>query len=845
MDQERKADFLSIPGVDQNLADSMWVNDYLPHLYPRLGSGRTLDRILEERDTIANLDRFQRRVFQDYDHALRAGGLLPRLSNPVDTYLLGARESQRAMDLRRFLSYMEERGLAHYGYRDDHPDYKRLELGPNGSLAMKRLGYHQEEPLDPGQEPIKAPQKDLWVHPELEPLVRAGFDYGLAKTPFGALYRTAMLANHVLAPAKLTLSGFHLGTITKLGGVEAMRSAYANYSRLRDMGVDHGEALTRSLDGLASQAGIKGALDEGKRMRDLFVEHGRKSAEQLADLNLPAMDKAKILLLRAGGYSPMLAPARESMEREALAQALSEGKVAKTVWKSYTGLMESVQDALMNHTIAPIKTGHITLDMERMLRAKYGENPDLEKLTQDLYAGADKAMPGPYTTTELGEYARQLTAHADNVFGMVNYKNLMMHPVLKDLMHLWNLSFGWRLGTMRIMGKAVDQGLNATPVVGAAYRGLKRGMGGTGIHEAVEGRAPLQFMAAHGMADMLTTLALGALGAAQFPNWRKKKDEQGNPIEEPFDYQAFRGRLEDLVFPALSDRLNHNSLQNRFSLGYAYDFWDALKNPREWATGHTAGNSPLTQIAAEAITGKDAIGNEIGNPYDYTPVLPQEWAQKIATWMANPDSSAFLVGAAQRALQVPKEFLPISLTNGYRLAKDGENPLVALGTFGGLRKVPDFKGFGQSDATQASMELLKKGAQNQPKTADKQADKNLRDQAVAAALNQRDADQLDPLVGNGYKAEGVKRLKNELFAQLGGKGEDVPREAGERFFLRARFEDRLAILQLARKDEFQRLWPIFEKGAAKGLRDLKDKDPVSAQMAQDRIDRLKTKWGIE
>lgn len=837
----RRDEMMKAPGVDKDLAEKMWIKDYLAHLYPAKGSGRSMDRILEERDSIASLDRFQSRIYNTYDEALARGGLLPRLANPIETYLLGAREGSRVIQLRNTIGHLEARGLASWGYSDQNPGFVRLELGPKGSTAMKRLGFHQAEPLKVGDEPVQMPSKDIWIHPELEPLMRSAFDYGISKTVFGGVFRGAMMVNHILSPAKLALSGFHLGMISKLGGVEAMRSTWGNYRRLRAQGVTQDEAMRRSFESTAGQAFALGALGEGKRVRDLFMEHGRKNLQEIGELEgISDLDKATLVMMQAGGYAPMHSATRETMEREQLAQAFSEGAWGKTMWKGYTGGMEMVQDALMNHTVAPIKTGHLALDFQRKLKTTYGEKLDFGKFTQDLF-GSQQKEGQPYATSELGEYARQMTSHADNVFGMTNYRKLMINPILKDLMHAWNLSFGWRHGTMSIVFKAADETLNNAPLVGRAFRGLKKGAGGTGIQGPVEGRENIRFMATHGAMDALMTMVLGAVGIAQFPNWRGKKDEEGNPIAEDLDWAAFRGRLEDLVLPVLSDRLNHNSLPNRYATGYAYDFWSALKNPAKWIAGHTEGNSPLITTGGAMITGKDGIGNEIGNPYNLP--MPREWAQNISNWMTDPESSAFLVGAAKRGLQVPQEFVPISATTFKRQLDDGENPIVAALTLAGLRKVPDFKAFGQTPLVREAMDRLSAGSGGKSKDSEKQQVKVERDKATAAAINQKDASLLGPLVEKGMKPGGVTRLTNTVFRSTGEPGGDQPRTAAERLFMGAKFEDRLALMQLARGDEGRLLWPIFAAGAQKGIEDQYAISEAKGDAALRKFEALQKKWG--
>lgn len=963
LDAWRREEMERAPGVDPALVRSMWADDYLAHLYPHSKGSRTMDRILEDRDSIASLDRFQRRVYSSYDQAFRQAGLLPRLSNPVDNYLLGAREGARVIQLRHALGALEARGLAFWGYRDD-PNFVRLELGPKGSTAMRRLGYADPEAIkaegggpapghvrlwrveasvsrepadwmktqpeyqqaqaargrwftddpstlefykndigpnyrityvdlpkaeaeryrvanmekiaggkavgenpaaysrdpntefflpreiadrrtagEPSQGEVSMPTKDVWIHKDVEPLIRSAFDYGLAGTAFGGVFKGAMLVNHLLSPAKLALSGFHLGMISRLGSVEAMRSTWSNYQRLRGQGVSHEEAMTRSFQATAGHALMFGALENGKRYRQLFVDHGHKTPQEIAELkDLSNLDKATLVMLQMGGYAPMLSPARETQEREALQQALFENKAIKAAWKGYTASMESIQDAIMNHTVAPAKTGHLVNDIQRKLKATYGENLDFEKFTRDVFVNRQIAS-SPYATTELGEYARHMVSMNDNTFGMTNYRRLMMNPILKDLMHAWNLSFGWRHGTMGIAFKALDDLGNRAPVVGQAYQSLKRGMGSTGIAETVDGRDNVRFMVTHGMTDILLTLTLGALGVAKFPNWQKKKDEQGNEIPEELDLHALRGRLEDLVFPVLSDRLNHNSLQNRYATGYAYDFWAGIKNPGKWLVGHTEANSPLVSTGTAFLTGKDAIGNEIGNPYG---MMPKEWADRVATWMADPESSSFLVGLAKRGLQIPKEFVPISLTTLDRLVKTGEDPKVALFTLAGLRKLPDTKGFGQTDLVQAAMELRsKKGAGGDGKDAGEQEKKVLRDDLISKALNTRDAEPLQGLVGQGYTGKGVKKMADGLFSEIGEKGESKVRTAAERLFKGASFEDQLVLAELARADEAQIIIPILQRNATKGLARLEEANPASAERARARYEAILRRWGVE
>ena len=356
-------------------------------------------------------------------------------------------------------------------------------------------------------------------------------------------------------------------------------------------------------------------------------------------------------------------------------------------------------------------------------------------------------------------------------------------------------------------------------------------MGGTGIQDPVAGRAQGAHIATHAGVDATLTLLLAAMGMAQLPNWTSE-DQKDN-----FSAEGLRMKLEDLLFPVLTSRLNHTNRQNRWTLGGRMsDYYGFFKNPRRWAWSKVRGNSPLVDVIGKVATGEDAIGNEIGNPFQ---IMPEEQARRVQAWLDAPDGDPLTRYLAKLAIQAPQEFLPISAQDAVKLTRQGENPAVAALSLAGIRKVSDYQGMGASNAELKAIEMSQDSIKTaKSKDGTKQELKEVKDKAVSEALNAKDPSILNRLAEEGMSPGQVTRLRKEVF------NGDQPRSAVERMFKRAKFEDKLTILLFSNKAEAKKLWPLFQEAQAGGLRYLDETDPARAAAARARMEEIRQKWGL-
>lgn len=700
--QSRFADAVGMASDDLR---SMWVADgYLPHQFAvRAGQApRRMDPLFtEDGESTASLDRLQERQTPNYLDAWQRGGILPRDENAIETYLKGTRDFTKLTGLRRLIGKAMEDGLATFDHSSnvDPKVFTRLNLGPVGSAAMSRLGFTQYAPgtVDENGKPMPSPE--LFVHKNVKGIFDSLYKSGLATN---GLYRGYMAASEALSQAKLGVSLFHPGKVLALHTVEAVHQSNLLRQALMDQGVGRVEANVRAAQLFKDRLNLNQMVKSGTEARDLFLTHGHKSMEELGDTpGLTDRQKATIWLMKQGGYSAHENPALASKQRMMMADALHEagqgqiGAAAAVPFRAYKAGNEWLSDKIMNGGVNPLKTGNLAAHFGSQLDARYGAGDGwFQKFAADAQKEGSTKLP--YNTNGWKELARNSVSHADDVFGLVNYRNLLQHPYVRDLLRSWNLSYGWRLGTLRILGKGLDQTANAVPVAGDFYKGVKRGLGGTGIQGEAPGRDSAGFMMAHAGVNAAFSVAKAAMAMALFHQGFKlfHKDQ-----EDPNAglLTVARQRFEDLMFPATS-RKDHTGSYVHMEPGYAGEWWGAVANPHQWLLNHLEGNNLMLQATHDLVFGHDAINHEIGDPHDLPlPKATADWMTKKMGGMSDGERAVATRASYLASTQVPMALNALNRMGGMAPADQGQHPLARfLGAFGGMRPESPYLGLSVS-----------------------------------------------------------------------------------------------------------------------------------------------------
>jgi hypothetical protein len=815
-------------GAEPGSMSPFWVENYLAHVYATTNQKGTMNSLFpDEGDSLVAFDRMQKRTMATYSQAWQEMGLLPRALNPLDNFLQGHRDMMKIVGLRRLLTIGQNADFVklEHGSNVDDNGWVRLNLGPKGSAALHRLGLMgTPDALLRNDQPMP----EIFVRREAEGIFKSLYHDGLSSSStWGGMYRKYMALSGILAPAKLGLSGFHVGTVAKLGLVEGAHQGLALYNDLVNRGVDRTEAAKRGTELLLHRMNWNQMLKQGRQTRELFVEHGSKTTAELAETKgLTDMDRMTIMMMQWGGYSPQVHPGMQRMQRETLLDALEGAKqgsissAASVPWHLYRGGLESFQSVIMDDTVSPFKVAHLRDTLREQLRSRYGDGEGVfEKFVADF---KDERTGGPYRTNELRELAKNTVSHHDDVFGMVNYRALMQHPYMRDAMKSWNLSYGWRLGTLRILFKGLDEGVSMVPGVGQAYKGTKRAMGGTGIQQETlgqhgqllggraqdTGKNNLGFMAMHvavnaAMAGAMYALYQGSRGilGAQIGS----KDQEGQDKNGMID--RARQVFEDLMFPTFSGKLNDRSQSNRVDQGYVGEWYGLFKNPTEWVSKHVAGNNPVLQTAKELITGADEIHQEIGDPL----FLPHDASTRYGKWMKEHPGMAEVT---KRGVHLVNSLAPISITTAARLNRQNEGwGTLAASSALGFRTVSNNAAMGQSEMAAAGQAqrfagLSKRG--EEVKDVVKQENKNREREIVSRALQEGKPQLLDTLLDEEiWSDKQLKAAKNSYFEEADEEGNAKARSFEGRVWNEGDIHVKTAMLEHASKERVTQLWDDY------------------------------------
>lgn len=879
MDAWRWNELTDVYGVDRAALDAAKVAQYFPHIYawgPKKGlfGGMKQDRqaglsIGEQNgmehgldsESLVNLDHIKARKYQTLKEAWEQGGLLPRHDNPIEAYMQAGRNFQAMTSLRRTVGAMIDRGLAAWAETANPPaGMVDFPLDRSVGSALDALGFK-------GLGSSKGNQShSLYVDKTVAPLIRNAFGKGLSATPLAGARSAAMRINNAITPIKLTLSAFHLGTISKLGMVESFRSVASAYAQERRQAKMDGapkltrtECLARAAERMGDHAALYGAKREGQRVQELLLQHGMKNLDQLRqEHGLSDLDKATILMFQLGNYSPGRRPSLENAHLDGVMRRWMEYRSGGKSWNlvpmaggTALHVVGELQNRLMEGVVSPVKAGHLSTDFQRFLKARYDTAEDgwFEGFAHDaltakpvqgnrlLPVGRTNEANSPYESTEAQLYARNMVSHADNVFGLVNYRRLMMHPVLKDLSQAWYLSFGWRLGNTRLILKAADKALNYAPVLGSAYRGMKRGLGGTGIHGAEPGQDYLGYVATHAAVDGLINTALVSLGALYWP-------KSMNPAKRDDDSRlgACLQVFQDLMLPAISNRMDaHNNYTRVSQPGYIGEITafisDAMELARhgrvapilKWGSDNLSANSAATSLLGDLMDGKDAIGRKIGSPYG---LMPKERAELLAKWMANPTTDGAMKRALEVALYTARLAEPMAIAQTERLHDDMGEPYWKAALTGiGFRQTKASRIVGESPAVaeglrQRAAKQMKDESGMNPLHAEVLKDRNKR---IADALEDHDASLLKP----------AERRKH--FARDGHE----PLDRMESIFVSLPTAGRVAMLEKGTKREVDAMWKLAGPSIERAVREAVRNEPREGEILASRLAAVKAKWGIK
>lgn len=807
---------LAVPDIDHALLKDAKREAYFPNIHKAIWPNEAIDKdgafdpIADMHENkMVNVDRLKERVYKDAREAAQHG-FLPKYANPIDAWLQGGKQFRKMVVFRKFLSDLESFGLARY----DHPTasekgWTRMYIDRDGSLVNQRLADKgtADMPEDPKG------QKYFYVHDEMMPVLNSTFGKGFSDK---TVFRNAMRINHVLSPLMLGFSGFHVSnTVGYLGAMEAMRSGgIGYYQQLREAGVGKLEATKRAASAVLSQYKDSLMNQRGKEFMTNFGNFGHLGDERIKDLpDLTPIQKATLIMAKHGHYDPRMNPQYEQFHRVLMGRLVEDMKqgnalsgLAKLPGLAGRGWMtgnELVQSAVMRK-VNNAKASHIVNAYENYLTTKMkkeGWKPEelVDRVINDLNNGdirrkvvaqklvkswakgtgvqrfdvTKQIVPDPkqYKTGEIAEYARRVTSHMDQIFGMVNYDALFMDPKMKHLLMLKDLAFGWKQGNFSLFGKSMDNlasGIDNALGNKFGYVKAKKALGGTGYADSsFAGFSGLHFLGSAAIFSAVYNTMLRAIGIARpMDDW---KDREGN-----FGNKTFQA-LEDLIFPALGDKLNQNGEYQRYAYGYNKELWEMMFHPSKAAEYLLfGGTSPLVTIAkdmAPKLMGGSGGINSAGQPL-YDPRFLPEGARQAVNEFSDEHS---ILGLPVKALaELGNRALPISATSMKQNLEQGMNPVKAFVTSqAGMRTTPVGLGINKSNATVYLENEARKGFTGTDRTWETQMSSEKLNAAIRVYVNSngQDTSAFDELQAQGFSPKKIAFAKAR-FADFNGEYTD-------------------------------------------------------------------------
>jgi len=353
------------------------------------------------------------REFPTYKEAM-ANGMKPISDNPVDLFLLKAREMDRYL-------------MAHHALRD---------LAENG--IAKRLAATEEErgqmPLEPQQE---GPFKREWLTPTKAELpanfvrivdpVGGGKWYaedGAAQVLNNFLSpglrarsgaaRILLGLNNVMNQSNLGLSAFHLRAVTI--------SSMANRAGLGFVKAMQGHPLDAAWHVLSSPAAPFLDYMKGSKLLEDWYKPGSQGAP------IAAITDA---LMKGGGRAGQPADYR-SQAIEGMMKQWRRGNWIGAGVRSPFAAIEGMAKPLMENLVPRMKLGAFA-DLAQHEMERLGPGATVEQTRAAMASAWD---------------------HVENRLGEMTYDNLFWNRTFKDVMHLMVRSVGWNLGDLREMGSA-------------------------------------------------------------------------------------------------------------------------------------------------------------------------------------------------------------------------------------------------------------------------------------------------------------------------------------------------------------------------------------------------------
>lgn len=441
----------------------------------------------------------------------------------------------------------------------------------------------------------------LYAPPEVARIYNNFYSKGVEGGDLGKVYEVARTANAANTAAELSLSAYHLGTVTgqllandvsrilkntlvgdwKGVGKAALSATVGQIPFVKGSTYKVGKKLIKQ---------YKGLEDHGLDMESI-AEHFERGGGKLGQDRLYRGGEEGGLLAAKGGLPEAVRSIKEKFNEPGLG---SKGKAALEVFQRAT---EDVSYPLFEKYIPSIKTGAFANLMSDFLR----QNPSA-------------------TDAEIAAARKHNIDLVDERFGEMNMDNIFWHKLLKQTASLALRAPGWDIGLVRQAGGGV---LDATTVIQKLVTGKK-------FDKKLLDRPSFLF-------SVMGTMALTS-AAYQYMKTGKAPDEMLDYFAPHTGGHNVRGQEERTVLPLAA----HGRELLHIAAPYASEGALGTESPLSGITQEASNKiASFPKNVVQAYNNEDYFGNPIG---DVTG--PGGWASSVPA----------------RVGHVAEGFLPFGLT---------------------------------------------------------------------------------------------------------------------------------------------------------------------------------------
>jgi hypothetical protein len=577
-----------------------YLNGYFPHLYKDPAKVNEWMHGYLARNPLEGSKGWTKQRFYETLQAARDAGLEPLSENPADMMQAHLAQLDKYLAMHQIRTDLESRNLV----MKDNPDAFRK---PTGWAVVNDPAFH-------GQLIPEVIAKDL--NTILGPTLNDS-----------AAWRTFRKVENGLISAALGFSGYH-ATLTTFDMVSANVGDAIQRAAIGDI-----SGATKSLGNALASPVMSPIM--GKRL----------IAQSLGERPADVQTEALLRMLEQGGHRTHMSPTELNDSAVKLKRLIDQGEWRKglkgagaTAWEAAHALLENITPLIHKHLVPAQKMTAKVLSLKLELDSladRLGEK-------KGDYAAIEKAL----NPDALRQIAGRVVQQVDDRLGQMNYNNLFMNRMSRDIMQGAVMSPGWQIGTVRTIGGGVADVRHLVQGGPKIYGALDKA--GT-ITDAELNRLTGRTAYLAGMHATIIGLAVGTSYALT-----------GQGPSDTRDYFTIR-----------TGRKNPDGTDERLSIpSYLRDESELM------AGGHVVKNvltmaknkmNPIFRVMGDLATNKDYAGNHVYN--------------------ADADSS---VQAKQIGEYLAKAAVPFSVTGAERSANAGAGNTELAANVMGFNPAPGY-----------------------------------------------------------------------------------------------------------------------------------------------------------